>query len=297
MNEDTKKRYVQLAENFYKTKIVGDVTPGKIIKSLEDSAIQYRPDYFRRLRNALAYDQSEKGYSKAAKKINETVNPVTVKGSDLTKKSKERRVKSVSLDDLMALKSGAIEKGDKPLLAALELSDVLGCRPVELFNLKIVEGMIFIEGAKKTKKGDRGLDRLVKVKYIRSMKDAITVLQDFKESTKDFKSEPHKLIQARLALVAKKRWPRRKATPSLYSFRHQVGSNLKASGMDRLEIAYMMGHQATKSVDVYGDRRSGSGGVDMEVGVSAEQIRAVVRENHTTAPVKMVVQEVGMFIN
>lgn len=62
-------------------------------------------------------------------------------------------------------------------------------------------------------------------------------------------------LQDRLRAAGRHLWPRRTALPTLYTFRHQMGSDLKASGMDRRQIAYIMGHQATGSVDVYGDRR------------------------------------------
>ena len=46
---------------------------------------------------------------------------------------------------------------------------------------------------------------------------------------------------------------------TMKSFRHQLGSNLKASGESDEAIAYMMGHQSTESISVYGNRRSGAG--------------------------------------
>lgn len=43
----------------------------------------------------------------------------------------------------------------------------------------------------------------------------------------------------------------------MYTLRHQFGSNLKASGMSAIEMAYVMGHQATDSISRYGDKRLG----------------------------------------
>jgi len=39
-----------------------------------------------------------------------------------------------------------------------------------------------------------------------------------------------------------------------------MGSDLKASGMSREEVAFVMGHQATASADVYGNSRTARGG-------------------------------------
>jgi len=43
----------------------------------------------------------------------------------------------------------------------------------------------------------------------------------------------------------------------MYTLRHQFGANLKASGMSAVEMAYVMGHQATDSISRYGDKRFG----------------------------------------
>src|SRR5690606_9146038 len=54
-----------------------------------------------------------------------------------------------------------------------------------------------------------------------------------------------------------KRFSRGVSPPSMYTLRHQFGANLKASGMSRVEMAYVMGHQATDSIGRYGDKRYG----------------------------------------
>ncbi|MEH8130446.1 site-specific integrase, partial [Aeromonas veronii] len=61
-------------------------------------------------------------------------------------------------------------------------------------------------------------------------------------------------LQDKLRAAGKSLWPARKSLPTFYSWRHQMGSELKASGLDRQRIAYIMGHQATSSVDKYGNR-------------------------------------------
>lgn len=66
-------------------------------------------------------------------------------------------------------------------------------------------------------------------------------------------------IRDRLRKECRALWPRRKQHPTLKSFRHQLGSNLKASGESDDAIAYMLGHQSIESIGVYGDRRSGAG--------------------------------------
>jgi hypothetical protein len=284
MNEETQKRYRQLAKNFYKTKINGDVTAQRIVDALVKNAEEYRPDYFRKLKNALAFDQEEKGYPKAVKKIKETKNPVTQKGSKLVKKPKEKRLKSISIKDGNKLIL-EIKKNDEVLLAAVVLSRELGCRPAELFIVRMIYGEVHIQGAKKSN-GNRGLDRIIKHESPIQLAKAIKVLQEFKEKCikERRKSTPSEIIQARFSLATKSLWPRRATWPTLYTFRHQQGSNLKASGMSRQEIAYIMGHQSTKSIEIYGNKRSEKSKVTIKAAISADKISAVVRENHTAPP-------------
>ena len=61
-----------------------------------------------------------------------------------------------------------------------------------------------------------------------------------------------------------------------------MGSDLKASGMSRVEIAYAMGHQSTQSVEVYGNRRKASGRGGIKPAPNADM--SMVRENHTQPP-------------
>lgn len=284
MNDDTQKRYRKLATNFYATRMSGEITAQRIVDALKDCAEDYRPDYFRKLRNALAFDQDERGYKKASVKINATKNPVTLKGSNIAVKPKLKRVKSISDEDTVKL-INACNDDDIALKSAIRISHMYGCRPAELFNLKILEnGNLLIVGAKKSN-GNRGLDREVKIREQDStgLYYALLAMQQYKREKKDCKSTPSELIQAKFANLCKKTFTRRSSLPSLYSFRHQLGSNLKSSEMTRLEIAYVMGHQSTKSVDAYGNKRSGNSKVSISAGVDNDAMSAVVRVNHTTA--------------
>jgi integrase len=125
-----------------------------------------------------------------------------------------------------------------------------------------------ISGAKKTESKQRGLDRTV----VLTTKDyeAVQRASHFLHESRSLKSSSleHQLkrLQGRLATVTKKLWPRRKHRISLYSYRHLMGSDLKASGMSRIEIAAVMGHQSVDSVNVYGNR---------QVSQRSPQIRAI----------------------
>ena len=286
MNEKTKEDYRKLAKNFYeKFGLTEDRRTAKNISdSLKYNASEYRPAYFRRLRNALAFDQAEKGFDKASKKINSVQNPTTKNKDRSAIKAKQKRQKSVSGDDFHKLFKAVREKQDLPLAGALLVSRHLGVRPIELFQISpLGDNKVFIKGAKK--RDDRGLDReiLLDEEDYKGLVQALSFLEKFKEDceSKGLKSTPEHLLQERLRTLTKKVFPRRKTHPTFYSFRHQLGSNLKGSGMNRSQVAYLMGHQSTESVEVYGDKRTSRSKLRIAPAVSQGQIDAVVRENHS----------------
>lgn len=289
MNKKTQEDYIKLASHFYKTKLSGDdITPKKITDALINNAGDYRPAYWRKLRNALAYDQTVKGFKKSADRINETKNPLTKPDAPVMLKRKikpkQKRVKSVNNDDLNKV-INKLGDTDNEVRAALLIAYYVGCRPAEMLGIKVISDTeIFIKGAKGTEQGDRGLDRKLTLEpsQVKSIENAVNCLLsgEIRGNAKGSKTDVIHRIQSRLATLTKSVFPRRKAQMTLYSFRHQLGSNLKASGLDRVSIAYMMGHQSTSSVDVYGDKRSTNGKIAIAPAVGLEEQKAVVRVNH-----------------
>lgn len=294
MEEATKKAYRKLAENFYEKRLGGEtVTPKKITDALSACAHEYRPAYWRRLRNALELDQREKGFDKAVERIKYTRNPMTTiaGGKGIIHPldrgptaPKQRRAKTVSDDDMSTLKLAAHRsKGGSDVLAALNIAERLGVRPAEMLSLRIdpESGLAHVTGVKKSGKGDRGADRTLRLSGGRTTTLMLQgLVEQLQASEKERPGVIHR-VQSRLDRLTKRLWPRRKARPTLYSLRHRMGSQLKASGADRKAIAYIMGHQSTQSVEVYGDRRSAkrSGGLSVQVGEQeAEAFQG--RENH-----------------
>lgn len=254
MNEKTKSGYRKLAEHFYKKRLDGQHPTGKrIADALKECAGEYRPAYWRRLRNALAFDQAEKGYLDAANRINAAKNPVTREGSEIPVKPKQPRTRRVTEADEIKLMGYFVDRDDKEVIAALYIAKHTGARPVEMSSIKVLApGRVLIPGAKKSHGGRRGADRVIELPadvagYIGK---AVSVLQ------KDDMTS----VQNKLAAAGRKLWPQRKSTPTLYSWRHQMGADLKASGIGRDELAYIMGHQATESADRYGKPRTARGG-------------------------------------
>lgn len=289
MREKTQDDYMKLASHFYKKRLadvrIENLTPKVITDALLKCASDYRPAYFRKLKNALMFDQTSKGFPKAAARIKATMNPLTrPNAAEMIKrkiKPKQNRVKAVSDDDLSKLKAKVKEDGDLEVYAALRIAELTGCRPAEMQGItQISDTVIFIKGAKGNDDGNRGLDRYLTLdeSAVKAVVNTVAYLNE--KDTDNFKTGIIHRIQARLSTHTKSTFPKRKSQITLYSFRHQLGANLKASKLDRVSIAYVMGHQSTGSVDVYGDRRKVSGKIHVSPGVALEEQKAVVRVTH-----------------
>jgi len=290
--EKTKLDYEKLAKHFYKKRLDSEPpSPKRICDALTECAEQYRPAYWRRLRNALEFDQRQKGYNKAADRIASTRNPMTtIAGGqgiiDPTLRGetapKQRRAKSINPDDRKKIWLAAMALNDcREAFSAILLADLLGVRPVEMLSLRMDQekGSVHVIGAKKSDDGVRGADRILTLPDDPDVRQNIATAMRVIQRAEHEKAGAMRRIQSRLHRLSRKLWPRRQARPSLYTFRHQMGGNLKVMGLSRCAIAYIMGHQSTKSVEVYGDRRRGTGTIGIAItGQEADAFQG--RENH-----------------
>ncbi|HEC60186.1 hypothetical protein LCGC14_1021920 [marine sediment metagenome] len=266
MLEKTKLEYIRLANTFIKRNLLNkniQLTEKNIRQALIAVATKHRPAYWRRLRCALVTQQREAGFFKTAHKLRMIVNPVTNPDSQpelkAQKKQKQKRCKTVRKEEHFLLKSHLKAKKDHSLLAVIEIARILGCRPIEMLSLQFREGnQVKITGAKKTENGLRGLDRTITLtaKQHEIVQTAFLALHEQRSCLQIEKEVYIKRLQGRLATVTKNLWPKRKHRITLYSYRHLMGSDLKASGMNRIEIAAIMGHQSVDSVDVYGNSKT-----------------------------------------
>ena len=277
MQEKTKQAYLKLAHNFYEQRLNGQQpTANRVIAALRNCAAEYRPAYWRKLRNALAYAQDKAGYKQNSKLVNATSNPVTSDDSDVKPKSRLKRAKKVSEADHAKLLSVIDKNEDISARAAIMLCKHLGCRPAELENIHVKEDVIYIESAKKSDDMKRGLDRKVSIDPSLSKLLNHSSLVIKKEI---MKGRSIKQIQDRVFLYAKEAFPRRSARISLYSYRHQLGSNLKSDkSISSKQVAYIMGHQATASIEQYGHVKSGTGNAGIEPAVEIAEIEQLVRD-------------------
>lgn len=253
MNEQTEAKYRVFAEHFYTTFMPdGRITPAHIQEALITAAHNYRPGSFRVLKNALAFDQQERGFASTARVIRKVVNPVTAPGSEIPVKPKPKKAKSFTQADFERLKTHLLKNRHKHEYAALVLAWYCGVRPCEMRGLFVIGKDILISGGKRSHGGLRGADRVLTIEdpgVLRLVASCVDVMASCERSDG--------AIRDRFRKEVRHLWPRRKTTPTLYSLRHQFGANLKASGADEKSCAYQMGHQSTRSIERYGDRRRG----------------------------------------
>lgn len=254
MQPITLQKYQTRARNFYRNQC-GSENPNsaQICAALLACASEYRPNSFGTLKSALAHDQKARGNHQAAKAIKQLTNPVTAQGSTLPKKPKTKQIRSVSEDDYIALVEHLSTHGFMDEVLSVVLAYHLGVRPCEMRTITVTGNCVHIIGGKKSDDLDRGADRTLLIKdpaVLQAVTDAARWMSIYPRS--------NAAIRDRLRKECRALWPRRKQHPTLKSFRHQLGSNLKASGESDEALAYMMGHQTIESISVYGDRRSGA---------------------------------------
>lgn len=253
MKDKTKKEYLSIAEHFYSTRMDGvPRTLENICGALLRCSTDYRPNYFRRLKLALAFEQNLQMLGWNAKEILAVNNPVTLLPEYFNKKKKLKRPKSIDDFEFYSICKGLRERNLNEEFAAVVLSFYTGARPAELRQIELNGNQIFIHGAKQLESGLRGLDRCLEVTDDRIIGQIDRAIQILSESARSMDAIRMSIRSAAVGILQ-----RTKMVPSLYTFRHQMGSNLKASKMSALEIAYVMGHQSTASVYRYGDKRKG----------------------------------------
>jgi hypothetical protein len=260
MKDKTQEGYEKLYAAFVKN-IEGDVTPQKLANELVERARGgISKSYWYRLKTALKHVQAAGGYTKGVAKVDATTWP---KDGIATKR---HDAKKVTQDDYAKLTEFLLKHGNEIEHSAVVIAYHTGMRPDEMSSAYFNENNeLVIIGSKKNEKLQRGADRVIKFgddginKEIRSHLDKLQTSGRSKET-----------IQTTISRATHEAFKRRKSPPTLKSFRHQFGSELKAlithGKMSKQEAAYLLGHQSTESLDRYGDVRCGNG---MRISVEA----------------------------
>ena len=171
-------------------------------------------------------------------------------------------------------------RSQNELKAAMLVIADTGIRPAELDSLTFIKpNTLRVEGAKKSDDGLRGADRDIVITDENTARNIEIAMMHLDAMEVNGASSKQKILEARFERLRNKVFKNRKVKPSFYSFRHQMGSNLKASGMTPEEQAYIMGHQSTRSIERYGDKRANNGNTKIKPAVAPSNVRTPVREN------------------
>lgn len=273
LSPKTLEKRLQDAQSFYLRHVTGIANNLEQIRELlVREAPNYRRNSWRNLRGALVTFWLHNGQPETAKQIAKIRYPSTLKN-----KPKPQRVRRVSDEDFKRLVLAIDKKKQNVAMATLLVAKHLGCRPSEMNSIEQIDGNKFlITSSKKT--AGRGLDRVLE-----SIDEDVTERLTWAVET--LQGIPTRKLQNCFEYLVGKAFPARLHKPTIYSFRHQLGSNLKNSGLSREIIAYVMGHQSTQSVERYGDSRSGRGGrISVRPAIHDTEILALVRTRHYPPP-------------
>ena len=278
----TKVKYRKNAQGFYNRHFDGKIpTASQILYVFHQITEQYTAKSFTNLKLYLAFDLRERGYHDIANAVSQYVN-VDAKFGNCHKPMK--KVKTLRKEDINKITNNVKSNAEnapskkallnrKQLIAAVWLAKEFGCRPAEMPNIiRTGPTSFFITGVKKDEFGERGLDRHLNVNSQKNadiLDECIGYLKGAKMSR----------IQDRFRFAMGKLFPNRKKLPTLYVFRHIMGSNLKSSQYSNVEKAYILGHQAVRTLENYGYQNAGSGKVSVKAAVTPNEIQSLVRDD------------------
>lgn len=263
------KDIMETAANKKMMKAVLQTYHADILEYLKANAWNTTSASWDKRRRALEAMMKSAGLSKLSHDYLELTNPAPIsERSHNTKKS--RRIQKVT-DEIYSQFQEELENSvetKRDLLLVIELIRLTGMRPIELVNARLLENneeegtvTLFIEGAKKTLKGEdlppwkRGIDRELTIESTPYLQEALLLLGTF---------DAHlvQAMQQRLNRVSRKLRPDSDKHLDFYSFRYTYGSNLKKNLYPleggRIVSAAIMGHKNTSSISTYGHYKSGN---------------------------------------
>ncbi|MGC9457931.1 MAG: hypothetical protein ACP5DC_10480 [Halothiobacillaceae bacterium] len=275
MKAQTWQEYIRLAGSYLHHRVGGSAPPEVIRETLLADSHRYRPAYWRRLRLALRHYLADV----LDDPVGAAVIEQTSRDTSEPTKPKRRRRHYVAEADHLTLLDEIVRRRDERLMSLVFVVWALGVRPAEVPGMTMVDATrVRVSGAKKTEDGLRGADRVLRM--------PADVAEEVRCTIEEVVIRPEEIsvLQQRLYRVVRALWPARKTGLSCYSYRHALGADLKASGLSREAIAYVMGHQCTSSVEVYGDRRQARGSILLTVSDDVEGQAFRGRVDHRPPP-------------
>jgi len=259
--DKTKAEYLKEAEGFLKRELDNkgiSRTAGNICKALKEWSATVQANTFIKRQCALEYHQYCNKFYKAAEKIRSTQR-INYSGKGNGKK--RPHCKTVKETQHIKLLLESNKKDDRQVSASLSIGYFVGLRPCEQNHIQYAnkdgELLLFVRSAKKNKDGTRSIDKVIKVELDDG--DRQRLINDI-GCLYGLTDKQIVNIRNRVCRLSKKCFPKLKKPPTLYSYRHQLGSDLKGSNItDRKEAAAVLGHKSQNSLCAYGHANSAGG--------------------------------------
>lgn len=185
-----------------------------------------------------------------------------------TSNQKAKFIKQGDIQILAKNESGYKGKWRKPAVLWLAANTLVGLRPCEwrTARLKTIDGILNLEvtNAKNTNGRSHGKLRHLDLSDLsksdldltRGQLQAVSYFVDGDATWSAYYEGVRKAIRR----LTRANLPKQRKYPSLYSSRHQFAANAKSSGLQKVEIAALMGHAVDDTASMhYGKRKHGSG--------------------------------------
>lgn len=260
MNKKTEEEYQRIAESWLRKKLDAQGiqrTPKAIADALYEWSDGKRPSTFRKMRNALAFHQSEQGFNKAADRIAK----VQRVGHGEANTKKRKMCQTINEEQHHTLLQDAVDRDDKLMQAALRIAYFTGIRPVEMQRAEVeditIEGKtyIYVHGAKVNDDQDRGIDKVIIIEEDFIFRDVVLL--------SEMSDNELVALKRRVSRRSATLFPDLKKSPTLYSYRHELGRDLKAdTSIDPKIKSAIMGHRSQDSISVYGHRNKKGEGLN-----------------------------------
>jgi len=283
-SESTRQEYLKIASGFLKREVDDKNlkrNSSSVCAGLYNWGETVQNNTYRRMQCALEYYCYSNKWYQSAKLIRETK-----KGSygEVVKKT-QRICRAIKEDEHQKLLRASSDKNDKQLSAALTLAYFTGTRPCEMCEIEYDDDngifTLYIMGAKKDANGLRSIDKELSLKLDEQQKiDVINAV----DNLYGLDRKQLAAMKSRMSRLTRKVFPNRKHPPTLYSYRHQIASDLKKSKnngeLSLKQCSAVLSHRSQQSIQGYGHLNS-SGGLKRGLPVPSEESVRQVNDDYT----------------
>lgn len=287
--ESTRQVYLKIASNFLLREVDSKNlkrNSSTVCSALYDWGETVQNNTYRKMQCALEYYCYTNNWYATAKLIRDTKKDSY---GEVVKK-KQRICKSIKEEEHQKLLMASKRKGDSQLSAALILAYHTGTRPCEMCEIEYDtenDLTLYIMGAKKDANGLRSIDKELSLKLDEQQKREVMNSVD---ALYGMDSKQLAAMKSRMSRLTRKVFPSRKYPPTLYSYRHQIASDLKRSKksgeLSLKECSAVLSHRSQQSIQGYGNFNS-SGGLNRGIPIPSEESVRQVNDDYTESAYKM----------